>query len=402
VLIPKRGKPGKYRPLGIPTVKDRVVQAALLQILEPIFEAGFLPVSYGFRPRKACRDALEHIRISCRPYRERKTGRWRKAPYQWAIEGDIKGCFDNIDHHALMTRLRSRIADKRICRLVLAFLKAGILEEETFLRTDSGTPQGGILSPLLANIVLSKIEERYTRWVAGGAVQPKTSSQANQARAYDRKHGRTVFMPIRYADDFVVLVNGTETDAKREVQNIGCFLKEELSLDLSEEKTLITPLQKGFVFLGHRFCLRKHDITGVWPRLEIPKERVKDLRYRIKLITKGGHNRPLRQIIQELNRVLAGWGYFFRHCTGANRIFAAIDHYVAERLWRWLRRKFPKAATRGLYAKYFTKKPDAPNRRRASDGNLSIFLLSSISVARHSLAFMRYPDYAIMTGEPDA
>jgi retron-type reverse transcriptase len=99
VMIPKRGKPGKLRPLGVPTVKDRVVQAALLQLLEPIFEADFLPVSYGFRPRKACRDALEHIRNAIRPIGEKTAIDWPRPPYQWVIEGDIQGCFDHVDHH---------------------------------------------------------------------------------------------------------------------------------------------------------------------------------------------------------------------------------------------------------------------------------------------------------------
>ena len=162
VLIPKPGQPGKKRPLGIPTITDRVVQAALKNVLEPIFEAEFYPISYGFRPGRGVHAALENLRMLLRP-RPIKTaqGVERRLPYQWAIEGDIKGCFDNIDHHALMNRLRRRIGDTRVCRLVRAFLKAGVLSEEVFSRTTSGAPQGGILSPLLANVALGVIEERY-------------------------------------------------------------------------------------------------------------------------------------------------------------------------------------------------------------------------------------------------
>jgi retron-type reverse transcriptase len=166
VMIPKRGKPGQYRPLGVPTVADRVVQAAVLHLLEPIYEAGFYPVSYGFRPKRACRDALEHIRNAIRPPKDRAERRHVHPPYQWVIEGDIKGCFDNIDHHSVMVRLRGRVGDVKVCRLVGAFLKAGVLTEEAFLRSEAGTPQGGILSPLLANIVLSAIEQRYERFIA--------------------------------------------------------------------------------------------------------------------------------------------------------------------------------------------------------------------------------------------
>ncbi|WP_255663147.1 reverse transcriptase domain-containing protein, partial [Myxococcus sp. RHSTA-1-4] len=147
VLIPKPGQPGKFRPLGIPTVKDRIVQAALKNILEPIFEADFYPVSYGFRPGRGAHGALEHLRLLLRPRSVRtQEEAVSRLPYQWAVEGDIKGCFDHIDHHALMNRLRRRISDGKVLRKVVAFLKAGVLSEEQFTRTDSGTPQGGILS----------------------------------------------------------------------------------------------------------------------------------------------------------------------------------------------------------------------------------------------------------------
>jgi group II intron reverse transcriptase/maturase len=205
VLIPKPGQPGKFRPLGIPTVKDRVVQAAVKNILEPIFEADFYPVSYGFRPGRGAHGALEHLRVLLRP-KETAT-ETNRLPYQWAIEGDIKGCFDNIDHHGLMVRIRRRIGDAKVNRLVLAFLKAGVLSEAQFLRTDTGTPQGGILSPLLANIALSIIEERYERHVWPRRIptlrteHERIVERARKARGTDRNRGRVIFFPIRYADD---------------------------------------------------------------------------------------------------------------------------------------------------------------------------------------------------------
>jgi len=166
VLIPKAGKPGRFRPLGIPTVRDRVVQAALKNILEPIFEADFFPCSYGFRPTRGAHAALEQLRLLLKPRSTKtKDGVQMRLPYLWAIEGDIRGCFDNISHHGLMQRVRRRIGDTKANRLVRAFLSAGILSEKQFVRIDTGTPQGGILSPLLANIALSVIDERYTRHV---------------------------------------------------------------------------------------------------------------------------------------------------------------------------------------------------------------------------------------------
>jgi group II intron reverse transcriptase/maturase len=377
------------------------VQAALLQILEPIFEAGFWTVSYGFRPKRSCRDALEHIRVACKPYRDRKTKRWREAPYQWAIEGDIKGCFDNIDHHALMNRLRRRVDDRRVTRLIVAFLKAGILAEDAFMRTESGTPQGGILSPLLANIMLSAIEERYARWAASDNAKPMPGLRARQARVYDRSKGKPVFMPIRYADDFVVLVSGTQEDACAEKDRLGAFLQEELGLELSVEKTHVTSLSKGILFLGHRFRMRKHVITGAWPRLEIPRERVLDLQHRIKHITKGRNNRPLRELLRELNATLRGWGYFYRHCTGIKRILASVDWYVGHRVWRWLCKKYATKSWRQLTARFQRRLPRSKQKRFAEEDTLQ-FLLSRIPTGRHNLSQMGHPDFALITGEPDA
>jgi RNA-directed DNA polymerase len=211
VLIPKRGKPGQTRPLGIPTITDRVVQAAMKNILEPVFEADFYPVSFGVRPGKSAHGALEYLRIFLRP-REAGPEAKRRLTYQWAVEGDIKACFDNIDHHGLMNRVRRRVADPKVNRLLVAFLKAGVYTKEQVLWSDAGTPQGGILSPLLANIALSVIEERYERHVwprhrPTTLTDPAaTTIRANANRRYDRQCGRSVCVPIRYADDFIVLV----------------------------------------------------------------------------------------------------------------------------------------------------------------------------------------------------
>jgi group II intron reverse transcriptase/maturase len=218
VLIPKPGAPGKYRPLGIPTIADRIVQAALKSILEPIFEADFFPVSYGFRPGRGVHGALEHLRVLLRPRPVSSGEVENRLPYQWAVEGDIKGCFDNIDHHKLMSRLRRRIGDAKVNRLVGAFLRAGVLAEDQFSRTDTGTPQGGILSPLLANIALSAIEERYERHVwPRRTPTPRTDPQAitrraNERRTTDRRRGLSIIVPIRYADDCAPRRRGRETE----------------------------------------------------------------------------------------------------------------------------------------------------------------------------------------------
>ncbi len=289
-LIPKPRQPGKFRPLGIPTVRDRVVQCAVKNILEPIFEASFWHVSYGFRPGRGCHGALEHIRLSMCPRVKAADGRRQKTPYQWVIEGDIKGCFDNIDHHQLMERVRARVIDGKVTRLIAQFLKAGVLADGFLLPTDKGTPQGGVISPLLANIALGVIEERYERWTHHRRkIQSRRKSDARTAamwaRMTDRQAGRAVFFPVRYADDFVVLVSGTREQAEREKADLAKYLRESMKLELSIEKTRVSDLTEGFQFLSQRVRYKWHPRFGYMPRIEIPTSKRADLRYTVKQMT---------------------------------------------------------------------------------------------------------------------
>lgn len=191
VLIPK-GNTGKFRKLGIPTIADRVVQASLKLVLEPIFEADFKPCSYGFRPSRNAHDAIAEIHhLASQPIN-----------YHWVLEADITACFDEIDHTALMNRLRARIKDKRICALVKAFLKSGVFTE-LGAREDTltGTPQGGILSPLLANIALSALDDHFDQ-------QWREQMGTDYQRSGRKKKGLGNWRLIRYADDFVLMVSG--------------------------------------------------------------------------------------------------------------------------------------------------------------------------------------------------
>ena len=182
-MIPKTG--GKLRRLGIATITDRVVQASLKLVLEPIFEADFLPCSYGFRPRRRAHDAVAEVRF------------YAMHSYEWIVEGDIKACFDEIAHPALLDRVRKRVGDKRVLALVKAFLKSGILGEDRVLRENStGTPQGSILSPLMSNVAPSVLDE-YIAQAPGG---PGTGTTE---RAKRRRHGVPNFKLVRYADDCV-------------------------------------------------------------------------------------------------------------------------------------------------------------------------------------------------------
>jgi group II intron reverse transcriptase/maturase len=404
-LIPKPGKPGKFRPLGIPTVADRVVQGAIKQILEPIFEAQFWHVSYGFRPKRNAHGALEHIRMTMRPRAKASDGMRRDPPYQWVIEGDIKGCFDNIEHHSVMVRLRKRVHDRKVTRLVARFLKAGVLEEGNFHRTPAGTPQGGVISPLLANIALSAIEERYERWVhhrkkARAHRKADGVLAALRARSTDRRRGANVFFPVRYADDFVVLVSGSRQDALDEKKRLALYLREELGLELSEEKTKVGSLQDGFTFLGQRARLRWDPRYGLTPRIEIPKAKFADVRHRVKQLTRRNTNRTLAEVLQELNPILRGWGCYYRFCTGAKETFSRLDWYVTDRLWRWMRKKYPEASVRWLLDH---KGPRAGYRQQVwRTAELEQFLTASLTVRRYQRGWMGTPDFAMAPGEPDA
>ncbi len=406
-LIAKLGQPGKFRPLGIPTVTDRVVQAAIKNLLEPIFEAQFWHVSYGFRPGRGCHGALEHLRMTMRPRKREADGRRHRTPYTWVIEGDIRGCFDHIDHHLLMNRLRHRVADRKATRLIGQLLKAGVLSEGEFLRTDAGTPQGGIISPLLANIALSVIEERYERWV-----HHRTKTQARRqcdgiaaargARSTDRKAGRCVFFPVRYADDFVILVSGPEDAARAEKEAIAADLGRLAGLELSPEKTRITALTDGFEFLGCRLRLKWDRRFGYSPRVEIPKARARDLRYRVKQLT-GRSTIPwsLDQVLQKLNPILRGWANYYRHCTGAGDVFASLDWYVSDRLWRWMRKKHPKARKSEIGR---ARRPSRlrPSRRVWQGAIQEQYILAWTPVGRYRRGWMTTPAFAMAPGEPDA
>lgn len=418
VLIPKAGKPGAFRPLGIPTVKDRVIQAATKHILEPIFEAGFYPVSYGFRPGRSVRGALAHLKDLLIPRGMQRWGTAERPPFQWAIEGDIKGCFDNIDHHGLMERVRRRVSDGKLNRLVVAFLKSGVMSEAQFVRTDSGTPQGGILSPLLANIALSVIEERYQRYVwpntaatrRRGGGRPtvtltdpeKIVKRAHENRARDKLDGLPVFMPIRYADDFIILVAMRDCDAEKgqavaeqEKAALAAVLSDTLGLSLSESKTLITPVTSTMRFLGHHLRVRRHPAKGtLLPRLVIPKDRSQRLRRKITtLFNVSTKNERLADRLRLLNPLLLGWASFYRHAWGAKRVFASHDNHVWWTILRWFRKKHPSTPMKVLAKQYGWHRPRRRAMRWRDDGVVPA-LQSAVRVSPYFAGSDPGPAYA--------
>ena len=380
-LIPKAGKPGRFRPLGIPTLKDRLVQMALKLVLEPIFEADFYPTSFGFRRGRSTHDALAIVQKHLHPTKH------GTSPVRFVVKGDIKGCFDAIDHHLLMERVRGRIQDRKVLRLVLAFLKAGILVEGTIRHPITGTPQGGVLSPLLANVYLTSLDERYGRWTP----RPRERLQnAADRRHYDRKRGRPTFQIARYADDFVILVTGRKDESMAERDKLAAFLKQELRMELSLEKTLVTDVGDGFDFLGYRIIQTKARRTGhLVGNLYIPKGKVQRLRDVIKSRIRTcptGHS--LAQLIGELNPIILGWRTYYRHATGASREFSKLDWWLSDRVLRWLRKKHPKATWPTL-RRY--RMPTEPGKRRLVWGEGRTRLRSFVTGGT-----MQYPWRGIM------
>jgi RNA-directed DNA polymerase len=331
-LIPK--KSGKLRGLGIPTARDRTVQASLKLVLEPIFEADFKPCSYGFRPGRRAHDAIAEIRfLTTRP-----------RNYEWVLEGDIKACFDEIDHSALLGLVRRRIGDKRIVDLVKAFLKAGVLSKDGAVRdTITGTPQGGIISPLLANIALSVLDDHFAKaWQAWG-------SETQRFRL--RQKGVATYRLVRYADDFVVMVAGTRDDAEALRAEVAAVIQP-VGLRLSEEKTLITHIEQGFDFLGWRIQRQTSRGTGRTNTYAFPsKASLAGIKAKVRALTRGGTNLPLKVLLYRLNPVLRGWTTYFRPGTSA-ATFGYLTYFSWWRVAHWLRHKHPRASWKKLKARY--------------------------------------------------
>jgi RNA-directed DNA polymerase len=331
-MIPKAG--GKLRRLGIAAVRDRVVQASLKLVLEPIFEADFLPCSYGFRPNRRTHDAVAEVR------------HMTSHSYEWIVEGDIKACFDEISHPALMDRVRVRVGDKRVLALVKAFLKAGILGEDRVLRaTDTGTPQGSILSPLLSNVALSVLDEHIAQDPGGQTASP-------YQRAKRRAQGLPNYRLIRYADDWCLVISGTKADAETLREKMAGVLST-MGLRLSQEKTLITHIDEGLVFLGWRIQRhRKRGTNRSYVYTYPARKAVMAVTGKVKtLCRRMDTNQPLQVLLLHLNRLLRGWCAYFRPGV-SSATFAYLSAYTWARVIGWLRRKHRRITWKELRRRY--------------------------------------------------
>lgn len=321
---------GTKRPLGIPTVRDRVVQGAAKLVVEPIFEADFKECSYGFRPKKSATEALEANRLT--------GGRG----HRYVVEIDIRKYFDSIDHGKLMLLVEQRVSDRRVLKLLRQWLKAGVMEEGRVEDTDLGSPQGGVISPLLANIYLDVLD-----------------------RLWERKC-QHLGQLVRYADDAVVLCR-TKADAEETLRRLGLIM-DRLSLKLHPDKTSIVELglgKEGYVFLGCYLRIVRSHFKGREYLFRWPSSRAMNrIRARVRELTerrRWAGMKDIRQVVEVLNPVLRGWGNYFR--TGnASLKFQQVDRYVNRRLVRLLRH------VRGWRRRPFTLRDWGPARFAAEFG----------------------------------
>jgi len=329
-------KNGKLRPLGIPTIKDRVYQNVVKLALEPQWEARFEPTSYGFRPKRGCHDAMTRIWLSLR-------GNSTKS---WVFEGDFKSCFDTLSHDFILKQLEGFPQTSIIAK----WLEAGFLDNNVFSETTEGTPQGGIISPLLANIALHGMEKAL-------------------GIKYDtRNTNRTKYSLCRYADDFVVMC-----PTLKDAENIRTILADYLTdrgLTLADDKTKITHVENGFDFLG--FNVRRYNVTickkGQKPHagktllIKPSNDSVKTLKAKIKDEFAKARGRNAQALIGRLNPIITGTANYWKTQVAKEK-FSDIDHYVWQKTRRWLNRSHPDKSWKWKIEKYF--KPDKTGQSKA-------------------------------------
>lgn len=325
VKIPKRGKPNERRSLGIPAIRDRICQQALKQRLEPIFEPEFNDCSFGYRQGRSAHDAMRKI------WRELMSG------YQWIVDADVRDYFGSVDHERLITMVAERVSDSRVLSLIRQMLKAGYVEKGKRKPTPQGTPQGGVVSPLLSNIYLTPFDNEMVR----------------------RGHRLT-----RFADDWVVLCR-TQAEAQRALKEAKEILKE-LGLTLHSEKTKIVHIAWGFDFLGYKLKrgrglkLPKEKLSkkpNAYEIYAVPTEKsTRRFMDQIRQMTKRKVPLTLKEIIDEINPVIRGWGTYYRKAH-VRKLFSRLKKWIVRRLWshrfkRWRNWGWRKYPDRVLYKQY--------------------------------------------------
>jgi len=331
--IPKAN--GKKRPLGISTLKDRVVQQMVKMAIEPIYEATFLPCSYGFRSNRCTWDALAEAHRFLQPH----------CQYYTIIEGDVENCFGTINHSLLMRQLQRRISDKRLLALIWKLLRTGVVEELRYNETTEGAPQGSIVAPVLANVYLHRLDE----WM-----HQRFHAMTGGQRYVRRQQGELVSVRyIRYCDDWIVLMRDEER-AEALKQELADFIQQELKMTLSQEKTSITHARDGFDFLGVRTFIAplRSNPNRILP-FQIPsKKAVKAYRQKVKELTHRDLDYlPPAERIKTLNWLIRGWANYHRW-GNAKETFAALTHWTNRKVHLMLRR-YTSKGWKTTYQTYF-------------------------------------------------
>jgi RNA-directed DNA polymerase len=360
--IPKPGGSGKVRKLGIPALADKVVQAALKLVLEPVFEADFEPVSYGFRPGRRAHDAIAEIH------------KFGTHGYRWVLDADVEAAFDNLSHSFAMSRVRARVKDKRVLALVKAFLKAGVLTE-TGQRENShtGTAQGGILSPLIFNVAMSALDEHLQApWKPGGVMATRSKRGWRQAK------GQPNWRIVRYCDDFVVLVHGTQADAQALREETARVLAP-MGLRLSEAKTQIVHMSEAFDFLGFRIQWKRKRGSATWHVYTFIADRpIRSLKARIRALTYRTSQQNPSSVLIRLNQIMRGWANYFRHAV-CKHTLGKLANFAWWRVIRWLR-TLHRWRWKDVRKAFTT--PDGRWKPITADG-IELFSMATVPVTRY-------------------